>query len=72
MKIKVLVKPNTRNQKVVEEASGRYVVYTRMPTKEGKANEAVIKALSNHLKISPSRITIVRGARSREKILEIQ
>jgi uncharacterized protein (TIGR00251 family) len=39
---------------------------------DGKANEALIKLLSKALHISKSRISLIRGATSRVKHLEIE
>lgn len=44
---------------------------TAIPEK-GKANKAMIALLSKNWKISKSSITVVRGATSRVKILEIE
>ena len=38
---------------------------------DGKANSAVIKIVARALKIAPSRIELLRGATSREKLLRI-
>jgi uncharacterized protein len=47
------------------------VKVTAVP-EDGKANEALIKLLSQALHISKSRISLVRGATSRVKQLEIE
>lgn len=38
---------------------------------DGKANSAVIKIVARALKIAPSRIELVRGTTSRDKLLRI-
>lgn len=38
----------------------------------GKANEAIIKALADYFDTSPSRITLVSGQTSKQKIFEIR
>ncbi len=70
MKIAVKVKPNARQSRVEVSESG-YTVYVTEPPQDNKANKAVIKMLSGYLKVAKSRITIVRGAKSREKLIEI-
>ncbi|EKD55978.1 MAG: hypothetical protein ACD_58C00324G0010 [uncultured bacterium] len=39
---------------------------------KGKANEALIKLLAKHLKIPKSQILIIKGQRSKNKIIEIK
>ena len=46
-------------------------VCVNQPPEDGRANEAVIKLLAEHFKISKSQIKIVKGEKSREKIIEI-
>jgi len=66
--IKVI--PNAGRNRLVEE-EGRIKVYLTAPPVEGKANKALIEFLSGHFKIKKSKISIVRGLTSREKIVEI-
>jgi uncharacterized protein YggU (UPF0235/DUF167 family) len=47
------------------------VVWVRARAAEGKANQALIRVLSDYFKVPPSRISILRGGKSRDKILEI-
>jgi len=70
MKMNIKVIPNAKHNKLVEEA-GRLKVYLTAPAVEGKANEALIEFLAEHFKIKKSRISIIRGEKSREKIVEI-
>ncbi len=71
MKIAVKVKPNARQSRVEVSENG-YTVYVTEPPQDNKANRAMIKAMAEYLKVPKSRITIVRGAKSREKLIEIQ
>ena len=66
--IKVI--PNAKQNKLVEEM-GRFKIYLTAPAVEGKANQALIKFLAGHFNVKKSRISIVRGGKSREKIVEI-
>jgi len=69
-KLNVKVIPNAKQNKLVEEP-GRLKVYLTAPAVEGKANEALIEFLAEHFKIKKNKISIVRGEKSREKIVEI-
>ncbi len=46
-------------------------VYTTMVPADGKANESVIKLLAKHFGIAKSKIKLVRGETSRDKVIEI-
>lgn len=46
-------------------------VYVNQPPEDGRANDAVIKLLAEHFKISKSKIKIIKGEKSRKKIIEI-
>lgn len=69
----VHVKPNSRKGPFVEtSADGMLTVYVREVAAEGKANQAVIQALSRHLNVAKSLITIVRGSAARTKLVRIE
>jgi uncharacterized protein (TIGR00251 family) len=51
---------------------GRLVVRVTAPPAEGKANEAVRRLIAKRLGVAKSRVTIVRGARSRDKTIRIE
>ncbi len=70
MKISVRVKPNSKIKKV-ERSGETYILYVKEPAKEDRANLAVIHLLSEHFKVPKSRISILKGKKSRQKIVEI-
>ena len=41
------------------------------PPSEGRANEAMLRLVAKALGVPPSRITLVAGAQSRTKVIEI-
>lgn len=69
-KIKIKVIPNAKKAKVLQ-AGELFKVYVNAPAVDGKANKALIEVLSEHFNIRKSAIKIVRGEKSREKIVEI-
>jgi len=71
VRLSVLVKPGSKSPGVSVDR-GRVIVRVRAPAREGKANEACRKALAAALKIAPSRITLMRGATSKEKVFDIE
>ncbi|MCB0925715.1 MAG: DUF167 domain-containing protein [Mycobacterium sp.] len=64
----VTVKPGSKKGPLVEAAEdGSLTVYVRERAVEGKATEAVIRLLAEHLGVPKSKITLVSGATSRVK-----
>ena len=70
MKIQVKVKPNSRTEEVSQEGDS-FIVKVKEPPKEGKANQAVIKLLAEHFGIPQSRVRILSGFKSKNKVIEV-
>lgn len=71
MEIFAKVKPGSKQPGISVEASG-LVLRVRERAVEGAANAACIRALSEALDVAPSRITLLRGAHSREKRFAVE
>ena len=69
MKINVKAKPNAREEKIEEVGPGEFVVSVKEPPVQGKANLAIIRALSEYF--HTLNIRIVSGYTSRNKIIEV-
>ncbi|MBU7584202.1 MAG: DUF167 domain-containing protein [Nostoc sp. TH1S01] len=72
MQKKVKVKPNSKQQKVEEQADGSLTVYLKSPPVDGKANEELIKVLADKFDVPKSYVSIKSGLSSRQKLIEIQ
>lgn len=71
MKISVSVKPNSRTEKVEQAEDGSYLVKVNAPPADGKANEGVIRLLSEYFKVPKSSIQLVAGGKSKKKVFKI-
>ncbi|NMC51924.1 DUF167 domain-containing protein [Candidatus Kuenenbacteria bacterium] len=71
MLINVKVTPKSKLNQATQIDDAHFVVHTTAAPDKGKANEAVIKLLSTRLKIPKSRLAIIKGETSRQKIIEI-
>ncbi|MEI7903900.1 MAG: DUF167 domain-containing protein [Candidatus Firestonebacteria bacterium] len=71
MRIEVSAKPNSGRTKVEKTGENEYKVWVAKPPHENQANEAVIKALSDHLHVPKSGIKLIRGGKGRQKTFEI-
>lgn len=70
MILNVRVVPRSSRQLVVKEGN-RLKVYLTRPAQEGLANVQLIALLSEHLKIKKYRIAIIKGEKSRDKLIQI-
>ena len=69
--ITVRVQPGARQNQVVGYAGGVLRVKVSAPAVEGKANEALLAYLARLLDVRPRQLAIVKGARSREKVVRV-
>jgi len=70
LRYSIRVIPRAKQNKVVAEQD-RLKVYLTAPAIEGRANEALIEILADYLKIRKSEIRIIRGEKSRDKVIEV-
>ncbi len=72
MKIKVKVKPNASRNEIKEIEKNYYEIRVTVVPEKGKANKKVVELLSKHLKKPKSKIKLIKGETSKEKIFEIE
>lgn len=70
MQIKVL--PRSSKNSIELQPDGSYRVKITAAPVDGEANKKVIAFLSKEWNVSKSKITIVKGETSKEKIIEIE
>ncbi len=70
----VRVTPRSSRNEVVEEqgpsGSILYKVYVNVPPVDDQANIETLRLMAKHLGLPKSHLTIVRGAKSRDKLIE--
>ncbi len=71
MKISVKVKANAKTEKVERVGDGTFLVQVKEKPQDGRANYAVREAMADYFNISKSRVVLVRGDTSKNKIFEI-
>jgi uncharacterized protein len=72
MKIEVIVHPNAKRPRIENDLLGMIHVYVNAPPLEGKANTAVIEALTKFFKTKKSKVILMKGNKSKNKIFEIE
>ncbi len=71
MKIFVSAQANSKREKVEQVDETHFKIAVLEPPKDGKANEAIAKALAERLGVARSRIRLDSGFSSRSKIFEV-
>lgn len=71
MKIKVKVKPNAKQESVEKTGEKDFLLRVKAPAREGRANQAVVELLSEYFNLPKSGISIVRGEKSKNKVVNL-
>lgn len=71
MMIKVRVVPNSKTESVQQTGETSYRLKIREKAIEGRANIAVVAALAEHFKVGRADVSIMHGAKSRDKVVEV-
>lgn len=68
----ITVKPGSSQERLVSTGGNTYTAYLRAKPHDGEANVALVKLLSRHFRVGKTSISIIRGAKSRTKTIQIQ
>lgn len=68
--IPIRVTPRARRNEI-SVADGAIRVQVTAPPEDGKANAAVVKLLAKAMGVAKSRLVLVRGATSRDKVFRL-
>ena len=71
MKIVITAKPHAKVNRVERIDDTHFRVFVKAPPRDGKANEAVLKALGEYFHLPKSRLSLVRGGASTTKVVEL-
>ena len=71
-RITVRLQPRSRVDELVEMRDGVLIARVSAPPVDGRANRALCRLVAQRSGVAPSRVTIVRGDRSREKLLRVE
>lgn len=65
------VTPKARLNQVRQDETGAIRVLVTTAPEDGKANAAVLKLLAKSLGVAQSRLSLIRGAKSRDKTVRL-
>jgi uncharacterized protein (TIGR00251 family) len=71
MIINVKISPRSSRNEININSDGSLKIYLTSAPVDNKANEALIKMLAEHFKVGKTKIKIVRGRTSKNKVIEI-
>ena len=71
-RIRVRLTPRAAREQIAPGGGGSYLVRVTAPPVDGRANEALCRLIARRAGVAPSRVTLVRGAKSREKVLSVE
>ncbi len=72
MKISIQVKTNSKESRVEEIGPHRFQVNVKSPPHENKANREAIEVLAEYFRLPKSRLSIVSGLKSKQKIVSLE
>jgi len=70
--VRVRVTPRAGKNEIAGERAGALLVRVTAAPEEGRANKAVCRVIARALGVAPSRVAVLRGAGSREKLLRVE
>ncbi len=72
VRLKLHVTPGARDDRIVGWREGSLRLRVRARPEKGRANEAVLRLLARRLGLRRASVSIVRGAASRDKLVEVE
>ena len=69
--VNVRLQPRASRDEIVGERGGTLLVRLTAPPVEGRANEALCRLLARSLGVAPTRVSLLRGAKSRDKVVQL-
>ncbi|MGA2321899.1 MAG: DUF167 domain-containing protein [Solirubrobacteraceae bacterium] len=70
--IAVRLQPRARREELLGFRDGVLLARVLAPALEGRANRALCRLIAREAGVAPSRVAVVRGERSREKLIRVE
>lgn len=70
--IVVRLQPRARTNEIVGERAGVVLARVTAPPVDGEANAALCRLIAKHARVGVRRVSIVRGASAREKVVRVE
>jgi uncharacterized protein (TIGR00251 family) len=69
---RIRLQPRGRRDEVVGERAGAIVIRVTAPPVDGRANAALCAFVARAANVAPSRVSVVRGQTSRDKVVRVE
>lgn len=70
--IAVRLRPRGHRDELIGVEDGVLQARVTAPPVDGKANKALCRLIAKRVGVAPSRVTLVRGAKSRHKLVRVE
>jgi uncharacterized protein len=70
--IRVRLTPRAAREQIAAGDGGSYLVRVAAPPVDGRANDALCRLIARRAGVARSRVTLLRGAKGREKVLSVE
>lgn len=70
--IEVRLRPRGSRDELIGLRDGVLQVKVTAPPVDGKANKALCRLIAKRVGVAPSRVSVVRGEKSREKVVRVE
>jgi uncharacterized protein (TIGR00251 family) len=71
-RIEVRLRPRGSRDELIGMRDGVLQAKVMAPPVDGKANKALCKLIAKRVGVAPSRVSVVRGEKSREKVVRVE
>jgi hypothetical protein len=71
-RIEVRLRPRGRRDELIGLRDGVVQARVTAPPVDGRANRALCRLIAKRIGVAPSRVRVVHGERSRDKVLEVE
>jgi uncharacterized protein (TIGR00251 family) len=71
-RIAVRLQPRAHRNEIVVAREGVLVVRVTAPPVDGRANRALCRLIADRVGVAPSHVTVIRGERSRDKLVAVE
>jgi uncharacterized protein YggU (UPF0235/DUF167 family) len=69
--LSIRVTPRAARERLAAGPDGGYVAHVTAPPVEGAANDALCRLVAKAAGVAPSRVSVVRGQRGRQKVVRV-
>ncbi len=71
-KIAVRLRPGAGSDELVGMKEGVLQARVKAPPVEGRANAALCKLIAKRVGVAPSKVSVIRGGKSRDKLVRVE